>query len=109
MDNDAAFNSQEVAFDQMEEDFKEVLKEMEEDIKKNYQNEMKAIIENNFTYHPPTTEEIVKVYEDIRSNFKNLAKFLVETLPICAEVEKALSRLEEAMFWSNAAMARNKV
>lgn len=62
---------------------------------------------NNFSYHPPTPEQI-PVYNAIRSRFRELAEFLNETLPESREKSVAFTELETSQFWANASIARNK-
>ena len=67
---------------------------------------MDAKIENNFTYHAPT--EITKLkYETIRSNAKELATLISDLVPDSREKSLALTKLEEAVMWANAGIARN--
>ncbi len=66
---------------------------------------MKRDFEKVYTYHPPTPEQTSK-YEEIR----NLAKAFAERMEVlCPEGwEKSLAhtKLEEAVMWANAAIAR---
>jgi hypothetical protein len=59
-----------------------------------------------FTYHPADTAGRVQVHEDIRSMCLELALSLDAVLPAGAEKQAAIFRLEEAMFWANASVAR---
>jgi hypothetical protein len=63
-------------------------------------------IENRFAYHKPTDEKIV-LHESIRGQVKTLAHYWSGNLPAGRESALALTKLEEAMFWANAASARN--
>ncbi len=63
-------------------------------------------IENNFTYHAPK-EGQPRLYEDIRGMVKTTALTLVAICPESRELSVALTKLEEAVFWANAAIARN--
>lgn len=63
--------------------------------------------ENNFTYHPPKGDQAVR-YGDIRTEVLNLAAFIECRCPPSRELALALTKLEEAVFWANAAIARNE-
>lgn len=65
-----------------------------------------AEIENNFTYHPPSEDQKV-LYEDIRTASKDLAHFINAACPPSAELTTAIRKLEEAVMWANAAIARH--
>lgn len=67
---------------------------------------MRERIDNNFTYHAPTAEK-AKRYEDLRGFAKSLAIAMSEYCPESLELSLALGRLEEAVMWANAAIARN--
>lgn len=61
---------------------------------------------NRFQYHPPRTETRRTLHEDVRSSCLSLARDLDNLLPDGREKSLAITRLEEAMFWGNAALAR---
>ncbi len=63
---------------------------------------------NNFTYHAPKNPCQVSRYEDVRSNAKNLAHMLYRLCPSSRELLLAMTKLEEVVFWANAAIARNE-
>lgn len=65
-----------------------------------------AEIFNRFTHHPAATAERRQAHEDLRSVCLELALALDSALPAGAEKQAALFRLEEVMFWANAAIAR---
>ena len=65
-----------------------------------------ARIANNHKHHPPQTEERVKAHEQVRVLTAACAAGLVETCPPGRELSLALTALEEAMMWANAAIAR---
>ena len=65
-------------------------------------------IEHNFTYHPPRDDQQRTEYEMLREAFKSLALRIVRFSPESREQSLALTELEEASFWTNAAKARNE-
>jgi glycyl-tRNA synthetase beta subunit len=64
-------------------------------------------IENDFTYHAPIGTQAER-YEQIRSMTRILARAVVVMCPGSRELSLALTHLEEAVFWFNAAIARNE-
>lgn len=62
-------------------------------------------LDNRFDYHKPTSER-AELHETIRYLFKQVSGFLNTNLPEGREKSLAFTKLEEAMFWSNAAIAR---
>ena len=64
-------------------------------------------IENNFTYHAPKGDQ-TKRYEEIRSLAKNLALQIDKMCPDSREKYIAIERIEEAVMWANASIARNE-
>ena len=67
---------------------------------------MNAELEKNFTYHSPKDGQPAK-YETIRDTAKELAYVIDELCPQSRERSIALTNLEQAVFWANAAIARN--
>lgn len=63
-------------------------------------------IEHDFTYHPPILEQ-QPVFAAIREDAKQLAYTIVKETPECREQSLALNKLEEAVMWANAAVARH--
>ena len=83
-------------------------KEEKESIKAGLSNEgMMEEIENRFTYHPPKEGQPQR-YKTIRAKAKQLAQSISSTCPYSRERATALTRLDEAVFWANAAIARNE-
>ena len=68
---------------------------------------MKDMVNNNFKYHEPK-EGQVKKYADIRDTSKELAYIFTELCPESRELSLAITKLEEAVMWANAAIARNE-
>lgn len=63
-------------------------------------------IENNFKYHAPK-EGQPEIYTAIRDKVKEIAYYINEVAPDSREKSLAMTKLEEAVFWANAAIARN--
>ena len=64
-------------------------------------------IEKRFTYHAPKGDQPIK-YEAMRTAFKDLAYLVEHYCPDSRERSLALTKLEEAVMWANAAIARNE-
>ena len=64
-------------------------------------------IENNYTYHAPQEGQPER-YERIRYKAKMLAAYINENCPDSREKSLAFTRLEEAVMWANASIARNE-
>ena len=60
-----------------------------------------------FTYYPPKGDQAVR-YAAIRVDAKNLAGVIDELAPDSREKSLAITALEEAVMWANAAIARNE-
>lgn len=60
---------------------------------------------NRFAYHAPS-EERAQTHAQVRVLCAGLADYLDTLLPDGREKALALMKIEEAMFWSNAAIAR---
>lgn len=78
-------------------------------VMKTYQIDEKAHADlvSRFTYHPPKDGQADK-YHVIRENALEIAKGLVTACPPSRELSLALTKLEEAVFWANAAIARHE-
>ena len=63
-------------------------------------------IDNRFVYHPPSQENKIK-HEDIRVRAAELAHAINVLVPEGREKSLAITKLEEAMFWANAGIARS--
>lgn len=68
---------------------------------------VEADLTNRFRYHPPKNDQMTR-YEDMRTMGANLAFFIAENTPKSREQSLALTKLEEAIMWANAAIARNE-
>jgi hypothetical protein len=65
-------------------------------------------IERDFSYHAPSGDQPER-YAMIRKIAKHIATHLLEVCPDCRERSLAITKLEEAVFWANAAIARNEI
>jgi hypothetical protein len=70
-------------------------------------DEMQKRLDNDFTYHSPVRDQVDR-YPMIRDEAKELAVTIVKLTPPSREQSVALTKLEEAVFWANAAIARNE-
>lgn len=61
-------------------------------------------IRNRFAYHP-ATEVTGPIHDDIRKQFTAMAESLLAVMPPGRHASLALTTLEEAMHWANAAVA----
>jgi hypothetical protein len=61
-----------------------------------------------FNHHEPDPKKAL-AHSVIRINVRNLAWFMDVELPEGAEKEIVMVKLQEAMFWANAAIARKGV
>jgi hypothetical protein len=62
---------------------------------------------HRFTYHPPKDDQALR-YEIIRERALDFAAFLDEKCPDSREKSLAITHLEDAVMWANAAIARNE-
>lgn len=67
---------------------------------------MKEQIEKAFTYYTPK-EGQPAVYTALRDKAKELALHFNDVVPNSREKSLAVTKLEEAVMWANAAIARN--
>jgi len=67
----------------------------------------KAEIEKNFTYHRVWGSQPYR-YESLRKTAKDLAIAIDAQCPPSRERSLALTKVEEAIMWANAAIARNE-
>ena len=69
--------------------------------------EQQETLERIFTYHEPKGTQVER-YQAIRSTGKFLAVLVTESTPKSREQALALTKIEEAVMWANAAIARNE-
>lgn len=66
-----------------------------------------ADIRNRFTYHPPKDDQPDR-YDAIRQSMLALALALNDLCPDSREKSLAITSLEQASMWANAAISRNE-
>lgn len=64
-------------------------------------------LNNRFTYHPPKGDQAVR-YSEIRREAHSLARVIDDMAPDSREKSLAITHLENAVMWANAAIARNE-
>lgn len=62
-------------------------------------------LEIRFTYHPPKGDQPI-IYQQIRAAGFQFAREIAQLTPESREQSLAITALEEAVFWANAAVAR---
>jgi phage-related tail fiber protein len=62
-------------------------------------------IDNRFTYHPPSETKATK-HVMIRESGKTLTEIVNEMVPDGREKSLAITKIEEAVMWANAGLAR---
>lgn len=70
-------------------------------------NEELERVLNNLRHHPPFGTQEAR-YESIRGRARAFAVHLYERCPPSRELSLALTHLEDAVMWANAAIARNE-
>jgi hypothetical protein len=65
------------------------------------------MIENNFTYHAPKGGQQTR-YQKIRDDAKSFAYLIKGLCPASRERSLAFTKLEEAVMWANASIARDE-
>lgn len=68
---------------------------------------MNPELEKRFTYHSPCNDQTMR-YEQIRARALAFAMLIEEFCPDSRERSLAVTSLEEAAMWANAAIARNE-
>ncbi|TFH28660.1 MAG: hypothetical protein E4H00_08385 [Myxococcales bacterium] len=63
-------------------------------------------LQNRFAYHKPPNDEVALRHQSIRDACHTAARTIVIDTPQGREQALAITKLEEAMFWANAAIAR---
>ena len=62
---------------------------------------------NRFTYHSPKEDQVER-YQVLREAGKSVALTITDLVPNSREKALALTKLEEAIMWANAGIARNE-
>lgn len=70
-------------------------------------DQQKQDLIKRFTYHAPKNDQPAR-YVLLRDNARELALMITTNTPPSREQSLALTHLEEAIFWANAAIARNE-
>ena len=70
-------------------------------------NKEREKLNNNFTYHAPKGNQQSR-YENIRAQARDFAEAILLQVPVSRERSLAFTKLEEAVMWANAAIARNE-
>lgn len=72
-----------------------------------YEPEPEPDLDNRFTHHPPFGDQ-PRRYRQIRELGRMFAEAAGELCPRSRERSLALTKIEEAVMWANAAIARNE-
>ena len=64
-------------------------------------------LDKRFTYHKPTGDQPIR-YSVLGQRARDLAEDMMFNAPRSRELSLALTKLEEAVMWVNAAIARNE-
>lgn len=71
--------------------------------------ELSARVENDLTLHPPTSEGVGERMDVMRNAAKDFAHIVIEQgYTPSREVSLALTKIEEALFYAIASVARNQ-
>lgn len=65
-------------------------------------------LNNRFAHHPPKTQKTAEQFSSVRGILLDAASKLVAITPTSREQSLMVTKLEEAMFHANAAIARNQ-
>lgn len=68
--------------------------------------EDRGSLQNRFGYHKPTNQDIIDAHQKIRHDCQWLALSVLDLVPQSREQSLALTKIEEAMYWANAGIAR---
>lgn len=63
-------------------------------------------LNNDFRFHEKSRQERASEHEQVRSGCLKLAGLVTSVVPVGREQSLALTKIEEAMFWANAGIAR---
>lgn len=65
-------------------------------------------LNKRFVYHPPKNEDQVSRHKHVRFSGWEMARAIDSQCPESREKSLALTKIEEAIMWANAAIARNE-
>lgn len=65
-------------------------------------------LDKRFTYHPPVGDQ-AEMYVQIRNKSKELAELINKLAPESREKSLAMTKIEEAVMWANASIARGGI
>lgn len=64
-------------------------------------------LDNRFNHHPPPSSDVAATYEANRRTLREATKETLQRIPYPSrEASVFITKMEEAMFWANAAVAR---
>jgi len=64
-------------------------------------------LERDFTYHAPKEDQLPR-YGELRARAMEFTALIMAFCPPSRERSLAITKIEEAVFWSNASIARNE-
>lgn len=70
--------------------------------------DLSEILNNRFMYHEPKDDDQVLRYKEIRGFGKRFAELIHNACPKSREKSLAMTKIEEAVMWANASIARNE-
>lgn len=62
-------------------------------------------LQNRLSYHPPATPAIAEKHDQVRTLHLSLGHWILDNVPPGRHRSLALTAVQEAMIWSNAAVA----
>jgi hypothetical protein len=65
-------------------------------------------MDDRFRHHPPRGEETIAKHQAARTGADDFFNLIEQLAPNGREKALAITKVEEAMFWLNAAIARNQ-
>lgn len=68
---------------------------------------LRSRIDRDFSYHPPKGDQVGR-YGEIRDKAREFAHLIAVVTPASREQSLALTNLEQAVMFANAAIARNE-